>query len=82
MAEQITLKYSGIYQGNTVSVLISVRGKMIQDLLFMLLTKKIQGSRVWIGSSRMIQKLCIDIRGRMSFDLKILDFLLRGYKEA
>ena len=24
----------------------SVRGKMIQDLLFMLLTKKIQGSRV------------------------------------
>ena len=46
MAGQITLKYSGIYQGNTVSVLISVRGKMIQDLLFMLLTKKIQGSRV------------------------------------
>ena len=36
MAGQITLKYSGIYQGNTVSVLISVRGKMIQDLLFMI----------------------------------------------
>ena len=82
MAGQITLKYSGIYPGNTVSVLISVRGKMIQDLLFIIHCFSLRAYREVGNEQGYVGELWIDIRGTTSSDLMILEFFLRGYIKA